>query len=110
MKVNIDDLGGTVVKNNETYTVIDNTHLRDLVVSKTILHPMKKTTGHKHAGQEEVYYFIHGRGKMQLEYNTFSVWAGDVVLIPDGAFHRVINESSVEDLTFLCVFSGTRSH
>ena len=110
MKVNIDDISGEIVKNNTTYVVIDNTTLNGLVVSKTILHPDKETTGHVHPGQEEVYQFIYGRGMMQVDDQTFSVRPGDVVLIPDGAFHKVFNDSSCEDLTFLCVFDGKRSH
>jgi len=110
MKLNVDDISGTVVKNNETYIVIDNTQLNGLVVSKTILHPDKGTTGHKHPGQEEVYHFICGRGMMRVDDQTFSVRSGDVVLIPDGAFHKVFNDSSCEDLTFLCVFDGKRDH
>jgi oxalate decarboxylase/phosphoglucose isomerase-like protein (cupin superfamily) len=32
-----------------------------------------------------------------------------VVLIPDGVFHRVINDGEMH-LTFNCVFDGTRNH
>ena len=110
MKLKTDDINGTVVKDNETYVVIDNTMLEGLVVSKTILHPHKETTGHSHPGQEEVYQFVHGCGRMKVGAVTESVKAGDVVLIPDGAFHKVFNDSAVEDLVFLCVFDGKRKH
>tara|TARA_Y100000310_G_scaffold280638_1_gene300503 strand:- start:299 stop:637 length:339 start_codon:yes stop_codon:yes gene_type:complete len=112
VKVSTDTLypGGVVVKKNATYTVIDNTKLNGLVVSKTILHPGRETTGHKHPGQEEVYHFIHGNGEMMLDEHMYSVRAGDVVLIHDGVFHKVYNKSDCEDLTFLCVFDGKRSH
>ena len=39
----------------------------------------------------------------------FAVSAGDIVLIPDGAFHRVINDGDV-NLLFNCVFDGNRNH
>ena len=39
----------------------------------------------------------------------FPVAVGDIVLIPDGAFHRVINEGPT-DLIFNCVFDGKRNH
>ena len=110
MKVAINDISGSIVKDNETYVVIDNNKLKGLVVSKTILHPSKETTGHKHPGQEEVYQFLHGYGRMQLDDEMFNVRAGDVVLIHDGVFHKVFNASDIEDLTFLCVFDGRRSH
>ena len=57
MKINLDGQDSKVVKQNETYTVIDNTNLNGLVVSKTILHVGKETGGHNHSGQEEVYIF-----------------------------------------------------
>jgi mannose-6-phosphate isomerase-like protein (cupin superfamily) len=110
MKLNRSDISGTVVKSNDTYTVIDNTSLSGLVVSKTILHPQKETTGHLHAGQEEVYHFVHGKGKMQVGQDKFDVSSGDIVLIPDGLFHKVWNVSCIEDLVFVCIFDGKRSH
>jgi len=110
MKLNRDNISGNVVKSNDVYTVIDNTELSGLVVSKTILHPQKETTGHRHTGQEEVYQFVHGTGEMEVSPSKFNVSAGDVVLIPDGLFHKVWNTSCVEDLVFVCVFDGKRSH
>lgn len=109
MKLN-DELNGKIVKNNETYIVIDNTDLNGLVVSKTVLHPGKETGGHKHPGQEEVYQFVHGHGRMSLDGVYFPVGPGDVVLVQDGVFHKVYNDSGVEDLVFVCVFDGKRKH
>lgn len=103
-------IGGNIVKEDDRYVVTDNTELKNLVLSSTRLNPGKQTSGHRHAGQEEVYMFISGNGKMIVdgdEYKNFSVEAGDVVLIPDGAFHQVINNSS-EELYFICVFDGKR--
>jgi len=110
MRVRVDDISGVIVKDNDTYKVIDNTSLNNLVLSKTILHPMKETTGHDHPGQEEVYQFVHGHGSMTVGRMTFMVRAGEIVLIPDGLFHKVRNTSRVEDLVFVCVFNGKRSH
>ena len=104
------EFSGTIVKDNETYVVIDNTSLQSLVVSKTILHPKKETGGHKHPGQEEVYQFVHGHGQMQIDDIYFDVGPGDLVLIEDGVFHKVYNDSEHEDLVFVCVFDGKRSH
>ena len=110
VKIKLDKTDSTVVKSNETYDVIDNTNLKNLIVSKTILHPDNMTTGHNHKGQEEVYQFVSGNGKMTVGTNTYDVKAGDIVLIPDGDFHRVYNESKDEDLVFVCVFDGGRNH
>ena len=110
MKAKVDFAQGNFVKNNDTYKVIDIAGLGGLIVSKTILHPQKETGGHSHPGQEEVYQFVHGKGRMQINNDHFSVTAGDVVLIEDGVFHKVFNESTYEDLVFVCVFDGKRSH
>lgn len=112
MKVDICDIGGEVIKDNETYILKDNKFLKNLVLSSTHLHPGQSTRGHRHAGQEEVYFFVFGEGRMivgEEDSESFEVRGGDVVLIPDGAFHRVINDSSI-DLVFNCVFDGKRNH
>ena len=110
MKLNKDTIDGTIVKDTEVYTVIDNTSLNNLVLSKTILKPERSTSGHSHAGQEEVYHFTYGHGMMIVGSESFLVGAGDCVLIPDGAFHKVSNTSAIEDLIFICVFDGSRGH
>ena len=109
MKIKLNDNDSEIVKQNETYTLLDNTTLNNLVVSKTILHIGKNTTGHKHPGQEEVYHFISGEGYMELDEEILTVRPGSIVLIPDGAFHKVFN-TGLEDLVFVCVFDGKRNH
>lgn len=110
MKHNIYNIGGDIVKDNETYVLRDNTTLKNLILSSTDLKPGQSTRGHKHPGQEEVYYFISGTGVMELDDKKFNVQGGDVVLIPDGVFHRVNNSSHANTLYFVCVFDGKRNH
>ena len=110
MKIKLNEKDSKILKQNETYTLLDNTTLSNLVVSKTILHPGKNTTGHNHPGQEEVYHFVSGEGYMEVGAETISVSQGSIVLIPDGHFHKVWNTSEIEDLIFICVFDGKRSH
>ena len=110
MKINLNGDDSEIVKQNETYTLIDNVNLNGLIVSKTILHAKKSTTGHNHKGQEEVYQFVSGNGTMVVGSDIHSVSPGVVVLIPDGDFHRVHNTSKYEDLIFICVFDGGRNH
>ena len=109
IRYTINNIGGEVVKDNETYLLKDNKTLNNLVVSSTLLNPFKQTTGHNHSGQEEVYIFVSGTGRMEVDDKSFSVSADDVVLIPDGAFHRVYNETA-EPLYFVCIFDGKRNH
>jgi oxalate decarboxylase/phosphoglucose isomerase-like protein (cupin superfamily) len=112
MNLNIHNIGGEVVKDNETYLLKDNKTLKNLVLSSTLLYRGQQTRGHRHPGQEEVYIFVQGRGKMIVGDETdtpFNVSSGDIVLIPDGAFHRVINDGDM-NLLFNCVFDGNRNH
>lgn len=106
MKVNINDIKGEIAKQDERYTVTDNKTLSNLVLSSTRLNPGCSTSGHYHNGQEEIYFFVEGSGKMELDEDTFSFTEGDIVLIPDGAFHRV--KAGPIGAYFVCVFDGKR--
>ena len=103
------NIGGDIIKANSVYTLRDNKTLKNLVLSQTILHVSQNTNGHYHHGQEEVYFFVHGVGKMQVGDEKFDVQGGDIVLIPDGLFHKVWNTGE-SDLVFNCVFDGKRNH
>ena len=107
--MNIDNIEGKIVKEDDRYKVVDNTILNNLVVSSTLLHADKSTTGHKHEGQEEVYMFMKGSGKMELDDKVIEVNEGDLILIEDGVFHRVHNTGS-SDLYMVCIFDGGRNH
>jgi mannose-6-phosphate isomerase-like protein (cupin superfamily) len=109
MKLKTADIAGRIVKQDDRYTVIDNTDLKNLVVSSTCLHREKSTSGHCHVGQEEVYFFLRGFGEMELDNEKFSVGPGDMILIQNGVFHRVHNTGEM-DLYFVCVFDGRREH
>ena len=103
------DIGGEVIKDNDTYVVKDNKTLTNIVLSSTYLYNGKMTTGHSHPGQEEVYIFVMGSGIMIVDDDKFRVGPGSIVLIPDGAFHKVINDGDT-DLIFNCIFDGRRNH
>ncbi len=109
IKVNIKDIGGKVIKDTDVYELKDNAFGNNLVLSSTFLRANKHTTGHKHEGQEEVYFFVKGYGEMEIDDHRFSVEAGDVICIHDGEFHKVYNTSDY-GLYFVCVFDGGRNH
>jgi len=91
-----------LVKNSDLYKVYDLV-LEEMVVSMTVLYRDKSTTGHSHDSTEEIYLFLEGKGKMQLNNENSNVASGDIVTIPRGIFHRVFNISDSK-LIFLCVF------
>ena len=113
MKVSINEIGGEIAKQDDRYVVTDNAHLKNLVLSSTTMKPGKSTSGHKHKGQEEVYFFIKGKGTMYLDDVPMEVGPGDVVLIEDGVHHRVesnMYQGKDKELYFVCTFDGRRSH
>ena len=109
LKVRTDDIGGKLVADNDIYTVKDNTHLNNLVLSSTVLQSGKNTSGHSHEDQEEVYYFTEGTGMMDIDGMKFPVLAGDIVLVDAGEYHQVFN-NDIPTLKFICVFEGKRNH
>jgi mannose-6-phosphate isomerase-like protein (cupin superfamily) len=115
-KVNFLDIGETsentniqVVKDTDVYHITDNKILKNLTLSKTVLHKSKETTGHSHPGQEEIYFFVSGTGLMQVNMRMVVVGPGDIILVEDGEFHKVKNCGD-SDLIFNCVFHGNRNH
>ena len=101
-------IGGKLIRDNSQYELFDNDTLKNLVVSKTRLRAGQSTNGHRHAGQEEVYMFTKGTGKMELDAKIIDVSEGDIVLIEDNVFHKVFNTGDFW-LEFICVFDGKRA-
>ena len=92
---------GRLVKSDDRYIVCD-LGLGNLVLSMTILHPGKQTTGHSHAANE-VYFFLEGEGKIEMDGVMGEVRSKDVIVIPPNRFHRIYNTSK-KGLIFLSVF------
>ncbi len=103
MKISVKNIQGTIIRDNERYTVEDNYELNNLTVSKTTLHPKQETTGHAHEAVEEVYIFLDGQGTVQVGDEKYIVIADSIILVPEGAFHKVYNTGHV-DLIFLSIF------
>jgi len=106
LRVNINDVGGEIAKEDERYIVKDNTRLKDVVLSSTRLNPNCATNGHRHEGQEEVYIFQSGNGIMELDGVEYKFVAGDIFLIEDNVFHKVT--AGPDGAYFICVFNGAR--
>lgn len=104
MKVNIIDVGGEVVKDNDTYILEDNNYLNNLTYSSTFLKAGQRTSGHSHENEEEVYIFTSGNALMQIDDEYHHAKKGDVFLIKAGEFHRVFNKDEDAVCTFTCIF------
>ena len=109
-RLSTSDINGNTVKQDARYLVSDNETLKSLTLSSTRLNPLCSTTGHSHAGIEEYYFFISGTGTMQVNDERMPVKEGNIVPVHDGDFHKVYNESSSDELSFLCVLGGKRNN
>ncbi|MFQ5941266.1 MAG: cupin domain-containing protein [Nitrososphaerales archaeon] len=98
---------GRLVADNQRYTIYDLC-VNELTISLTELKPMQETRGHSHMGAGEVYFFIDGRGRMQIDKEEYDLKKGNFLLVPRGEFHKVTN-SGKEKLIFVTVFEGSRS-
>jgi NDP-sugar pyrophosphorylase family protein len=91
-----------VVRSDDRYIVLDKPLGKNLVLSITILRSGKYTTGHSHP-VGEVYFFVEGRGEIELDGERKTVGSGDMIAIKPDEFHRVYNTSD-KDFVFICVF------
>ncbi|MDI6642983.1 MAG: sugar phosphate nucleotidyltransferase [Candidatus Hodarchaeaceae archaeon] len=91
-----------LVKSDDRYVVCDKALGKSLVLSITILHAGKQTSGHSHP-VAEVYFFVEGEGEIELDGRRQRVKSKDVIPIKPNQFHRVYNTSDRE-LIFVCAF------
>ena len=63
--------------------------------------PGGATTEHYHRVTEELYFFQSGSGTLRVGDESRDVRAGECVLIPPGAVHRLINTGKVP-IRLLC--------
>jgi len=77
----------------ETYYLItpEKSPSKRLSFGHTIVYPRGRTTGHAHPDLEEIYFYIQGRGEMQIDDDKFPVKEGDAVYIPAGSYHVTYN-------------------
>jgi mannose-6-phosphate isomerase-like protein (cupin superfamily) len=95
----------------DAFTTLDGSTIRVLFdsdiagsanqsLAETSLGRGRSTDRHYHAKSEEIYFFLEGCGRIGVEGDSREVRAGDAVLIPPEAWHRITAGS--EGARFLC--------
>jgi mannose-6-phosphate isomerase-like protein (cupin superfamily) len=76
----------------DTYFLVDpgNSPSQSLKMGYTIVYPNGRTTGHSHE-EEEVYFVIHGQGRMVIDQEESSIREGDAFYVPPGRYHVTYN-------------------
>jgi mannose-6-phosphate isomerase-like protein (cupin superfamily) len=87
-----------------TWTAARNQSLAEATVP-----PGSQTAEHYHRETEEIYFFTAGSGRMRLGDDEREVVAGDCVVIPPGARHKLWS-GEAEPLKLLCCCSPAYRH
>lgn len=98
----------------EPFTTKDGSTIRELhhtpvqSLAEASLEPGQATQRHYHARSEEIYLITEGGGVLEVDGETRQVAAGDAVLIPPGARHRLV--AGPEGARLLCMCSPPYAH
>jgi len=90
------------IRDTDIYTVTDNNYLKNLTTSETVLHANKHASEHKHDGLDEVYIFLEGIGRIQIDESMYDISPGDIYHVNGGEFHKVYNDNDT-DLRFIAI-------
>lgn len=86
-----------------------NSSIRNQSLAEATLPPGASTAEHYHVLSEEIYYILKGRALMRIEGEERLVGALDVVAIPPGKRHQIINLGS-DELKLLCCCAPAYEH
>jgi mannose-6-phosphate isomerase-like protein (cupin superfamily) len=98
----------------EPFTTKDGSTIRELMrtanqsLAEATLAPGQATERHYHALSEELYSFLEGGGRLELDGEERDVAAGDTVLIPPGTRHTIT--AGAEGARFLCCCAPAYTH
>jgi mannose-6-phosphate isomerase-like protein (cupin superfamily) len=104
----------------EPFTTADGSSIRSLLdrsnapvahqsLAEATIGPGEATARHYHRESEEIYYLVEGAGEMELDGERAVVAAGDAILIPPGAWHR-IRATDDGPLRLLCACAPPYRH
>jgi mannose-6-phosphate isomerase-like protein (cupin superfamily) len=96
----------------QPFTTADGSTIRSLLdrsnapvsnqsLAEATIGPGETTDRHHHRESEEFYYLVEGSGEIEVDGEWAPVAAGDAILIPAGAWHR-IRAGDAAPLRLLC--------
>lgn len=95
MKYNLFDIGGEVVKQNDTLLIKENKSINNVVIQSIVLYTNKNTKKLCFHNQDCIYFFIDGKGVFELGNDILYVRNHDFVLVNRDISHRVINTGDI---------------
>lgn len=58
--------------------------------------------------EDEIYYILSGKGKLQLDDDIIDIEGGQIIFIPAGCFHALDNSGSDQDMCILTMWRDWR--
>ena len=98
----------------QAFTTKDGSTIRELMhaanqsLAEATLAPGQSTQRHYHALSEELYSFLEGGGRLEIDGEEQEVAVGDTVLIPPGARHSIT--AGPDGARFLCCCAPAYAH
>jgi mannose-6-phosphate isomerase-like protein (cupin superfamily) len=99
-------------KNNIEKATLDNANFRKVLYSgkhlQLVLMSLKagEEIGEEvHKENDQFFRFEGGNGKCIIDGNNYNVTDGDVIIIPAGAKHNIINTDSATELKMYTIYS-----
>lgn len=99
-KANIEEL----VSQNTNFRKVMYTSKHTQLVLMT-LKPSEEIGVETHTDNDQFFRFEEGVGKAVIDGNEYDLSAGDVVIVPSGAQHNIINTSSTSELKLYTLYS-----
>lgn len=104
----------------EPFTTADGSTVRSLLdrsnapvanqsLAEATIAPGEATERHYHRESEEFYLLVEGSGEIEVDDERAAVAAGDAILIPPGAWHR-IRADDAGPLRLLCACAPAYRH
>jgi mannose-6-phosphate isomerase-like protein (cupin superfamily) len=104
----------------DPFVTLDGSEIREIAgravgttlnqsLAEATVHPGGATVEHFHRETEEIYFFMHGHGRMRLAEAVRDIRPGDAVVIAPGIRHKVWATGD-EPLRFLCCCAPAYSH
>lgn len=95
MKYNLFDIGGKIIKDDEYGLIRENRELGNIWINSILLYKEKSTKKFCYLKQDTIYVFVDGKGIFELGKEIIYVSYNDIVYVPHGAPHKIINNGDI---------------
>lgn len=79
----------------------EDVHSPLMFLNEVYVAPGERIERHQHEDMEEIFYFLEGKGNMQVREELQSVQTGDRVIVPMQVPH-IVENTGTSELRFIC--------